>query len=199
MARQIRLNHAVRPIETAPVEDLGQVRWAMSRLGLFDPRRDDPRRHREDHMSPKLARALRSFQAGQGLREDAVLRPGGPTEGRLNRLLEQGRGLGAGSRDGVDLVARERLPGALAGRVGRGQENHPVDVATVGGALRRLGHVRPGASRPFTIGVVSRGLRRLQRAAGLPHDGIITPGGPTEEALSPGWGCASSYQQSESS
>ena len=156
---------------------------------------NDPARDRtavwDSSMSDGLGRALRAFQDGQGLRADARLSPGGPTETRLNRLLEQGRGLRvtagppgpAGAFDEERQAARERTPGALAGRVGPGMENHPDDVAVVGTALRQLGHIKPGAPALPMTGPVFGGLTRFQRATGLARDGVITPDGPTEQRL----------------
>lgn len=180
MPRRVRLNDEVRPDGRVSQQDLGQVRSALSRLGLFDPARDPS--GSESTMSNGLRRALRTFQGAQGLREDATLRPRGPTEERLNRLLEQNLSLRADDA----LAARERTPGALAGRVGPGLENHPDDVAAVGAALRQLGHIPQGAERPLFTGSVFDGLKSFQRQNGLARDAVTLPGGPTERTLAEG-------------
>ena len=88
MTRRLQLNSTVRPKGLNARDDLGQVRWAMSNLGLYDPARKPA--PNEAEMSQDLQRSLTAFQVGQGLREDAVLKPGGPTEARLNSLMERG-------------------------------------------------------------------------------------------------------------
>lgn len=170
MIRRIRLNDEVRPDKGVAPEDLGQVRWTLSHLGLFDPGLDLPKS--ETQMGAGLKRALRVFQSGQGLREDAVLRPRGPTEERLNLLLEQERGLTAPAPGTDQKQGRTNL----AGRVGLGLENHPDDVAVVAAGLRRTGHIKPGARNPPGTGMVFDGLKSFQRATGLERDGIIGPG-----------------------
>ncbi len=62
MPRQILLNDVIRPDQRVPPEELGQVRWALSRLGLFDPARDPNRE--ESLMGGGVHRALGAFQAG---------------------------------------------------------------------------------------------------------------------------------------
>ena len=69
MPRQLRLNAEVRPGQRLAPSDLGQVRWALSHLGLFDPALEQ--NTAESLMSPGLRQALRVFQAGQGLQVDA--------------------------------------------------------------------------------------------------------------------------------
>ena len=186
MPRQIRLNDVVRPNQRPTAEDLGQVRWALSHLGLFDPATEP--RSASSLMSPGLRRALRTFQAGQGLREDATLAPRGPTEARLNLLLDQGQGLRVQAPSGGDEMqapvrTRDAPSGALGGRVGPGLENHPDDLARTTDALRRLGHIKTGAPNPPSTGTVIDGIKSFQRQNGLARDGIINPDGPTEMLL----------------
>ncbi len=185
MFRPVNLNTTVRPDQRVPPEDPGQVRFALSHLGLFDPARDPNRE--ESLMGGGMRRALGAFQAGQGLREDSILRPGGPTEQRLNLLLERNQGLRVTDPDDALTLerqaTRERAPGALVGRVGPGLENHPDDVAVVGDALRQLGHIKPGAPRPANTGEVFGGIEDFQRATGLERNSIIAPDGPTEQLM----------------
>lgn len=185
MPRRLRLTDEARPGRRLAPEDLGQLRFTLSQLGVFDPARE--RADTESLMTPGLQRAVRTLQAGNGLREDAVLKPRGPTEKLLNNLRDHGRGLRTpvqgDSRSQAGRAAREDTPGALAGRVGPGLENHPDDVNTVGTALRTLGHIKPKAPIPAKTGAVLDGLKSFQSANGLKRDGIIAPDGPTERQL----------------
>lgn len=182
MIRRVVLDGEVRPGRRVAPEDLGQVRSTLSRLGLFDPARDPE--NSESLMGPGLQRAIKVFQSGQGLREDATLRPRGPTEARLNLMLKEGRGLRAAERGGA-IGGDARVS---ADRVGPGLENHPDDVLAIGTALRRLGHIKPGAPTPAKTGAVFDGLKSFQRASGLKRDGVMAPGGPTEQQIVRGLG-----------
>jgi len=41
MGRRVRVSDTVGPDQPAAPEDLGQVRWALSHLGAYDPASDD--------------------------------------------------------------------------------------------------------------------------------------------------------------
>lgn len=68
--------------------------------------------------------------------------------------------------------------------LGQGQENHPDDVESLRRTLDELGHYHLPNGMPgrFDEQVASR-LRGLQMRHGLEADGIIRPGGPTQQML----------------
>lgn len=181
MTRTMRLTDEITPGRRVAPSDLHQLRSTLSQIGLFDPATDQV--VTESRMTPSMERALRALQASQGLRPDAVLRPNGPTETRLNRMLEEGRSLGplpSLQRNGEAVPFTSDIP---TGRVGPGLENHPEDVAAIGRSLQQQGHIKPLAPQPLKTGTVFDGLKSFQTANGLVRDGIAAPNGPTAVAL----------------
>ena len=128
-------------------------------------------------LTPGLSKSIETHQAGNGLREDGFLNPGGPTEQSINNRLLQ-KPAGAGLLDTAPLK--------LTGSVGNDRDNHAPDVVAVKKTLGGLGLMAEDPfdnPHPFIDAPTTRGLRAFQKVKKLREDGAAAPGGETERAL----------------
>ena len=117
--------------------------------------------------------AVTGFQDRFGLKSDGIIKPGGPTETTL-RAESARRDLA--DRDVPEPPAALRLKRG----VGANQPNRPDDVAPVQFALQAL--ARPDLGLGPLMGTPPK-LDVFQSKFGLKPDGIMLPGGPTEQTL----------------
>lgn len=116
---------------------------------------------------------VKSFQKEQGLAVDGVIKPDGPTIGRLNKIL---------AKKSTDFQFEPSL--TISGQVGENRQNHPRDVFTVQSTLGAVGRGRFPASLETSTKELSREIANFQKASGLKVDGWAGPGGETMQALS---------------
>ncbi len=157
-------------------DDIEALDGRLRKVGAYAPPpeyADSPQRYATEPMIDALER----FQEQNGLKIDAVAKPGGPTERAINNaLLKKPRGAG--------LLYDP--PTALAGTVGNGFENRREDVISV---QRRLGALNYLPEDPFDKphGFIdentTNGIKEFQRAKRLVEDGRLAPRGETERAL----------------
>lgn len=85
-------------------EDLQNTKKALNQLGYYDV---PPHRGIDDWTDDATFEGIRRFQKDNGLKVDAFMRPGGPTEGRINQQLSaKAFPIGGGDDDEVDASPR---------------------------------------------------------------------------------------------
>ena len=185
MHRPFHLKRPIGPDSNMDLDDVLNTKRALNDLGFMSL----PKYGLTPYPDEKMIGGIKSFQRRNGLREDGVMKPGGPTLETLNRTLaeRQPSPRPPNPLTKVPLPPRRRLldtvtnspqkqfprPASfsvfrLSGDVGRNDRNHPRDFLALQGALASAGHFRPRRSLAGADDELFDAVKKFQQAAGLP-------------------------------
>ena len=71
----------------------------------------------------------------------------------------------------------------ITSNVGNNQSSNPEDVISIKKALNAIGLYNGNVSMPYIDAEMDKAIYSLQKIENLKADGLITPGGPTENAM----------------
>ena len=152
--------------------DIFATKAGLAQTGDFNPMWDlyD---HKTSEPEKRLGNTIETFQGRFGLKKDGLMTPGGPTETTLKAETAKV------AREDVGLP-KAPDPIALKAPVGLNQSNRPEDIAPVQTAFQALSQPTFGLSQ---LAGSPPTLETFQSKFGLKPDGIMLPGGPTEQTL----------------
>jgi len=164
------LKSRVGPDSNMDLDDVLRTKKALNGLGYMPL----PRYGLTPYPDKTMINGIRSFQRDGGLRVDGVMKPDGPTLGRLNRIL-----LGdSKSKYSPDIFG-------IGGEVGRNHTNGSLDILSTRRALDLIGSgpSPSGSNKARADSGLFDAVKRFQQKSNLKVDGWMRPGGETETEL----------------
>jgi hypothetical protein len=176
------------------LDDTLRTKKALNGLGYYAPPKHGMTRYPDE----RLFKGLESFQADNGLRKDAVMKPLGPTASKLGDALGRKRGGIKSSTRPRSLLStplsflstpkRTPYPSVfgISNSVGQGKDNLSKDVVAAKRALSWAGHYPVSkAQKPqgFLDRELMSGIGAFQKENGLTFDNWMGPGGETAQSL----------------
>ncbi|MAN80670.1 MAG: hypothetical protein CMM77_02905 [Rhodospirillaceae bacterium] len=184
MRTPIRLNKTIGEAYAMDLADTLITKQALARLGHLEPPEDGF----DEYPDRPMIEAVKSFQHAEGLAEDGVMKPDGPTLARLNKSLS--------SRSATSWVNGSFMPAPrrkpdhpftpiLLKRPVRPSTNtDPGDTTRIKSALEALGlPISGGITSPYPTRDLFDTIRTFQQRHGLVADGEMKPGGETESKM----------------
>ena len=166
-AMRSELSASVGNTQVNNEDDVRNVKDRLTRMGRFEEKPEE----RNGFVTRSMDEAIKGFQRDMGLRVDGVMKPGGETETMLN-IAER-------------KPQQKKVP-PLAGPVGNSKKNSSDDVKAVQSLLSFVG-LLPKAKEVLPSGILDASddtaIRTFQRQNNLREDGVLNPGGETEQAL----------------
>jgi|GEM_PF-3157157 len=150
-------------------EDVKNTRRGFASLGRYDGDTE------LEYIDQKLDRSIRTFQKDKGLKEDGIIHPKGETEKALNRSFK---------KPNDDLFSGGLF---LSDPVGSGLTNRSKDVKQVQkglGFLDFLSDIKLFSPSGVIDTETDEGIKKFQTANELRIDGLLFPGGETQQTLS---------------
>ncbi|MEQ9172972.1 MAG: peptidoglycan-binding domain-containing protein [Rhodospirillales bacterium] len=184
MRTPFRLNKTIGEAYDMDLTDALTAKQALASLGHLEAPDDGF----DEYPDRPLIEAVKSFQRAEGLAEDGVMKPDGPTLARLNDSLASRSGLPGpkgsfmpDSRKNPDL---RFIPITLKRPVTPSTNMDLGDTARVKSVLETLGLPVPGGSTtPYPTRDLFNTIRAFQQRHGLVADGEMKPGGETEAKM----------------
>ena len=125
MFKPYSLKSRIGPDSNMDLDDVLKTKKALNGLGYMSL----PRHGLTPYPDNKMIDGIRSFQRDGGLRVDGVMKPDGPTLGRLNKILSGG----AKPKLSPDIFG-------IDGEVGRNRDNGRLDILSTRRALELVGN-----------------------------------------------------------
>jgi len=170
MTSQFKLEGTVGASNSVDPSDSRKIKQALVQLGLLE----GAELASADFVDSASLAGLKAFQRRSGLPADGVAKAGGPTERLIAAALAERDGSAPGSAF------------ALSDSVGEKGANRPQDVRNLKRALAVGGYYPNHKPQELTGRVdddLELGIRSFQRDFNIKRDGVLHPGGRTEQTL----------------
>ncbi len=152
----LHLRAALSPDHLAEPDDILDTKKTLMALGYYSPLDGDPPGAWVDN---DLFSGIRQFQRDHGLKVDALLRPGGPTEQAMNAVLEEmpqtppanDDQKPANDDEQVALIDCYHRYNVIDGGICRGLRTEAIRSRCWGSAAARLGACQANTTLPPLI------------------------------------------------
>jgi peptidoglycan hydrolase-like protein with peptidoglycan-binding domain len=185
MFRPFKLKNPVGEAYSMGAEDTLNTKKALAALGHLDT----PDNGLDEYPDHSMIDAVKSFQRANGLAEDGVMKPDGPTFERLNESILARRETPS-SENSILPGPRKPTAGppfvpiALKRPVTPSNNVDLDDTSQLKPALSALGLPLPGGvADPYPSRELFNNIRAFQQREGLRLDGEMKPGGETESRM----------------
>lgn len=182
MQRPYRLKRTIGSDYAMDLDDAFNTKRALRDLGHYRV----PDYGLNTYPDQRMIDGVKSFQQRNGLREDGLMKPDGPTIKRINQTLaERQMPLRAQIRTESPNAKRSPSIFGIGSEIGHDRENRPQDVLSTRRALAWAGRLsRHKAKNETRAGNdLFNAIKRFQQVAKLKVDGWMRPGGETETEL----------------